>query len=71
VVAGNLTGFEAANLAHDIGAEVVIPCHYEMFEFNTARPDAFIRYCRDLNQICHVLKAGECFEMTAELRTRC
>jgi L-ascorbate metabolism protein UlaG (beta-lactamase superfamily) len=42
-VAGNLNDFEAAHLAHDIGAQLVIPCHYEMFEFNTASPDAFIR----------------------------
>jgi L-ascorbate metabolism protein UlaG (beta-lactamase superfamily) len=63
-VAGNLNDREAANLAHDIGARWVIPCHYEMFEFNTASPDAFIRYCSDLNQHCKVLKAGECFEMT-------
>ena len=34
-VAGNLWGTEAAHLAKSIGAEIVIPCHYEMFEFNT------------------------------------
>ena len=35
-VAGNLNGVEAATLAHAIGARMVIPCHYEMFAFNTA-----------------------------------
>lgn len=65
-VAGNLNDFEAANLAHDIGAGWVTPCHYEMFAFNTASPDAFVRYCSDLNQRCRVLKAGECFEVQAE-----
>src|SRR4029453_13193961 len=35
-VPGNLSGVEAARLAKDIGAGLVIPCHYEMFEFNTA-----------------------------------
>ena len=35
-VAGNLSGAEAARLAKSIGARLVIPCHYEMFEFNTA-----------------------------------
>src|SRR2546430_9285041 len=34
-VAGNLDGREAANLASDIGARLAVPCHYEMFEFNT------------------------------------
>lgn len=40
-VAGNLSGEEAARLAHDIGARVVIPCHYDLFEFNTASPEPF------------------------------
>ena len=29
-------------LARAIGARVVIPRHYEMFEFNTASPQAFV-----------------------------
>ena len=37
-VAGNLNGAESAHLAKAIGARTVIPCHYEMFEFNTADP---------------------------------
>ena len=40
-VPGNLTGVEAAHLAHDIGARAAIPCHYEMFAFNTASPEPF------------------------------
>jgi L-ascorbate metabolism protein UlaG (beta-lactamase superfamily) len=36
-VPGNLFGREAAQLASDIGAKLVIPCHFDMFEFNTAR----------------------------------
>lgn len=62
-VAGNLTGVEAAELAANIGAKLVIPCHYEMFEFNTEPPDAFVRRCTELKQPCRVLKAGECCEM--------
>lgn len=58
-VAGNLSGPEAAQLAKDIGAGVAIPCHFDMFEFNTASPDAFIEACRRLNQRCVVLKNGE------------
>ena len=44
-VAGNLWGREAAQLAKDSGAKTVIPCHYDMFEFNTATPDEFIDSC--------------------------
>ena len=58
-VAGNLTGPEAARLAHDVGARVVIPCHYEMFEFNTASPVPFAAECARLGQACQVLRAGE------------
>lgn len=58
-VAGNLDGPQAAQLAHDIGARCVIPCHYDMFEFNTASPDEFVTACALLRQKCHVLRNGE------------
>ena len=59
-VAGNLDGREAAQLAHDIGAGIVIPHHFEMFEFNTADPkDLFIPHCEELGQPYKVLRAGE------------
>jgi len=58
-VPGNFTGEEAARLAHAIGARLVVPCHYEMFEFNTASPDAFVAEARRLGQPCRVLRAGE------------
>jgi L-ascorbate metabolism protein UlaG (beta-lactamase superfamily) len=58
-VAGNLTGKEAAVLANQIAAEVVIPCHYDMFEFNTARPDGFIAECKRLGQRYRILRCGE------------
>ena len=58
-VAGNLDGSEAAALAKEIGAGVVIPCHYDMFEFNTASPDAFVTACEKLDQPYRVLRAGE------------
>lgn len=58
-VPGNLFGYEAAQLAKDIQAKVVIPCHFEMFEFNTAPPDEFIQQCRRLNQTFEVLRCGE------------
>jgi L-ascorbate metabolism protein UlaG (beta-lactamase superfamily) len=63
-VSGNLSGPEAAQLAKDIGARTVIPCHFEMFEFNTASPEGFVAECRRLGQPCHVLRCGEKFEST-------
>jgi L-ascorbate metabolism protein UlaG (beta-lactamase superfamily) len=58
-VPGNLFGTEAAQLAKDIAAELVIPCHFEMFEFNSASPKEFIGECRRLGQPCRVLECGE------------
>ena len=58
-VAGNLDGPEAATLAKAVGARLVIPCHYEMFEFNTASPDQFVRAAESLRQPCRLLRAGE------------
>jgi L-ascorbate metabolism protein UlaG (beta-lactamase superfamily) len=58
-VPGNLFGGEAAQLAKDIGAKLVIPCHFEMFEFNSASPDEFIHECRRVGQPFKVLRCGE------------
>lgn len=58
-VPGNLFGAEAAQLAKDIAAGLVIPCHYEMFEFNTASPKEFVRECARLGQRFQVLRCGE------------
>jgi L-ascorbate metabolism protein UlaG (beta-lactamase superfamily) len=65
-VAGNLDAREAAQLAKGIGARVVVPCHYEMFEFNTASPDDFVSACESLAQPFHLLQAGECYELRSE-----
>jgi len=58
---GNMNGRDAARLAKDINAKLVIPCHYDMFEFNTASPDEFVAECRRLGQPCRVLQQGERF----------
>lgn len=58
-VSGNLNAREAAKLGKDIGARTVIPCHYEMFAFNTADPDDFAEAARAIGQPCHVLRCGE------------
>jgi L-ascorbate metabolism protein UlaG (beta-lactamase superfamily) len=58
-VAGNFWGREAAELAHAIGAKAAVPCHYEMFEFNTEPPGEFTAACERLRQPYHVLRCGE------------
>ncbi len=59
-VAGNLDGREAAQLAHDIRAKLVVPCHYDLFEFNTADPrELFLTECQRLAQPHRLLRAGE------------
>ena len=58
-VAGNLDGREAAELAHAIGARLTIPCHYDMFSFNTASPELFTTTCAALEQQHIVLQQGE------------
>jgi len=65
-VPGNLSGPEAAHLAYDIGAKLVIPCHFEMFEFNTASPELFVETCRSLGQPYRVLRCGERFDNRTE-----
>ncbi|AMY07087.1 putative L-ascorbate-6-phosphate lactonase UlaG [Luteitalea pratensis] len=64
-VAGNLDAGEAAALAHDIGARVAIPCHYEMFAFNTADPATFVEACRAAGQRAVVLHCGEQWSSSA------
>lgn len=58
-VAGNLNGSEAAALACAIHAKLAVPCHYEMFTFNTAPPDTFVAAAAALEQPVRVLQAGE------------
>ena len=58
-MAGNLDGSEAAALAKAINARLAILCHYEMFTFNTAPPDAFIAAAASLSQPVRILRAGE------------
>lgn len=60
-VAGNLDVKEAAQLASDLGVKCVIPCHYDMFYFNTADVNDFVREAEQLGQAYKVLKGGERF----------
>ena len=60
---GNLSGPEAAQLAHDSGIHLVVPCHYEMFEFNSDSPQGFIQAAREIDQPYRILKCGERFSL--------
>lgn len=60
-VAGNLNCVEAVALAKAIHAKYVIPCHYDMFVFNTADVDDFVREAEKKHQSYRVLRGGEYF----------
>jgi L-ascorbate metabolism protein UlaG (beta-lactamase superfamily) len=60
-VAGNLDCKEAVALGKAIGARCVIPCHYDMFTFNTADVNDFIREAEQQGQHYRVLRHGEMF----------
>jgi len=62
-VAGNLDSTEAAALAKAIAAGWVIPCHYDMFHFNTADVNEFAREAEKIDQPYKVLIGGERFDM--------
>jgi L-ascorbate metabolism protein UlaG (beta-lactamase superfamily) len=57
-VAGNLDAKEAAELGKSIGARAVIPCHYDMFAFNTADPTDFEREAKKIGQPYQILELG-------------
>jgi L-ascorbate metabolism protein UlaG (beta-lactamase superfamily) len=58
-VPGNFWGDEAVRFAHDVGASLVVPMHYEMFAFNTETPELFITTALALGQPHRVLRCGE------------
>ena len=60
-VAGNLNCKEAAELGKAIDAKYVIPCHYDMFTFNTADVKDFVKEAGKIGQPYKVLKGGEKF----------
>jgi L-ascorbate metabolism protein UlaG (beta-lactamase superfamily) len=62
-VAGNFSGEEAAQLGREIQTGMVIPCHYEMFEFNTVSPENFVRTAEKVRQNYRLLKCGERLEL--------
>lgn len=61
-VAGNLNGNEAAALGREIDAKLIVPHHFDMFEFNTADPAIFEAACEEAVQPCRTLRNGEGME---------
>lgn len=60
-VAGNLDSKEAAELGKAISSKCVIPCHYNMFEFNTADVNEFVKEAEKIGQPYKILQEGELF----------
>lgn len=58
-VAGNLSAREAVELAREMDAGLVVPCHYDMFEFNTVSPDEFEAAARAAEVPYRILQNGE------------
>jgi len=58
-VAGNLNSEQAVELGKKINAKLVIPCHYDMFTFNTADPAEFAQIAERQGQPYKVLESGE------------
>ena len=58
-VAGNLNTEEAAQLGRAIGAKLVIPHHFDLFEFNTADPAEFANACEKYEVKYKILEIGE------------
>jgi L-ascorbate metabolism protein UlaG (beta-lactamase superfamily) len=58
-VAGNFSAEEAARLGKQIHAGLVVPCHYETFEFNTVSPEGFVKAAEEMGQQYRLLKCGE------------
>lgn len=60
-VAGNLNAKEAAMLGKQLGVQLVVPHHYDLFEFNTADPAGFAREAEAIDQPYKILRLGEHF----------
>ena len=58
-VAGNFNAAEAVELGKQAQFRLLLPCHYEMFEFNTVSPDGFSFHARQAGQPHRQLRAGE------------
>ena len=46
-IVGNMDFREAARLAHDVGAEVLVPVHWELFPHNRGFPGELVAFAAD------------------------
>jgi L-ascorbate metabolism protein UlaG (beta-lactamase superfamily) len=63
-VAGNLSIEEAVSLGIEAGIRLVVPHHFDMFEFNTADPEAFRAAAGQRRLTVNVLRPGERLTLT-------
>ena len=70
---GNLDGVEAAKLACDVGAQIVIPCHFWMFAGHNGDPAAFVEACKQYapNAKALLMSQGESFVFVKSPWERC
>jgi L-ascorbate 6-phosphate lactonase len=55
----NMNAAEAVALAKAVGSGIVIPCHYDMFTFNTANVNDFAALAQAEGVTFHILHPGE------------
>ena len=67
-VAGNFSIEQAVQLASDIGAQWIVPTHYDMFTFNTVDVRDFVSHIdsRNLSTRYKVMQCGEGWPVPAE-----
>ncbi|MEM9935858.1 MAG: MBL fold metallo-hydrolase, partial [Bacteroidota bacterium] len=58
-VAGNLNSAEAIKLAQLTKSKMLIPCHYDMFTFNTVDPTLFETLAQQEKIPYTILQCGE------------
>lgn len=54
-IVGNMDEREAAHLARAIGAEILVPLHYDMFAANLGDPGGMVRYVQERKLPVHVV----------------
>ena len=62
-VAGNFSAVEAVQLGKAIQAGLIIPCHYEMFKFNSVSTEGFVQYAQVSSIPYRILQCGERFDL--------
>jgi L-ascorbate metabolism protein UlaG (beta-lactamase superfamily) len=62
-VPGNMNAKEAARLAKRIGTKLVIPHHFDLFEFNTVDPFEFAITAASVDQKFRILSLGERYRL--------